>query len=328
VNFNEASICFAGVDEVMSEKIVPRVLLVDISEEACAPLVEALETGGFQVTSAFTSASVLSSIYADPPQCLVMPLNLPATQNMPSLLHQLKGDNIYGHLPVVVFVDPDDLHGMDWETTPADDYVVRPFEGSELVSRVRLCLARAHRDINANPLTGLPGNITIMREAERRLKAKIPFAMAYVDLDNFKAFNDTYGFARGDEVLRMTSRVLVNAINGLGSMETYVGHVGGDDFIFLTPPKLIARGCEEVIQNFDLIVPSFYDDDDRSRNAIHSVDRSGKEQVFPLMGCSIAVVDTSLSEVDYLADISTRAADVKKMAKEVEGSTYVIDRRK
>lgn len=305
-----------------------RILVVGHSAEGCAPLVDALDAAGFKASAAYTGTAILSSIYADPPQCVVVPHGLCASGNSGPLLLQLKGDAVYGHLPVILTLTQEEAEAADWSRLPADDYVVTPFSSGELVSRVRLCLARTQRDVNANPLTGLPGNISILREAERRLAAGQHFAMAYADLDYFKAFNDKYGFARGDEILRMTARIIVNAIAGLGSAETYVGHVGGDDFIFATPPALMVRACEEITRNFDLIVPNFYDDDDRAAGGIHSVDRQGSAAVFPLMGISLAVVDTSISAIQHLADISARAAQVKKFAKAVPGSNYVIDRRK
>lgn len=312
----------------MSLETKPRILVVDHSAEACLPLVSALDAAGFRGVSAYTGTAILATIYADPPQCVILPHGLPSTSGTGLLVEQLKNDNVYGHLPIILTVDKKEVDGLDWGHVPADDYVVRPFTDAELISRVRLCLARTTRDVNANPLTGLPGNISILREAERRLATGQPFAMAYADVDHFKPYNDKYGFARGDEVLRMTGRIIVNALSSLGSSETYVGHVGGDDFIFLAPPSMAMRACEEIVRNFDLIVPNFYDEMDRSQGCIHSFDRKGNPAVFSLMGLSIAVVDTHLSSIVHLADISSRAAGVKKVAKTIPGSNYIIDRRK
>ncbi len=306
----------------------PRILVVHHSSAAGHPLVDVLDAAGFKGVAAYTGTAILATIYADPPQCVIMPFGLTSGSGSGPLVHQLKNDNVYGHLPVILLIAPGDLKSIDWAQVPADDYLVQPFSDEELVARTGLCLARAGRDVNANPLTGLPGNISILREAERRLGSGQAFAMAYVDLDFFKPFNDKYGFARGDEVLRMTARIIVNAISSLGSTDTYVGHVGGDDFIFLTPPHLMPRACEEITRNFDLIVPNFYDDEDRNQGSIHSVDRQGKACVFALMGISIAVIDTTISTIAHLADISARVADVKKIAKTVPGSNYIIDRRK
>jgi len=286
-----------------------------------------LESVGFRVKRALNGRQLMEIIYSDPPHCLVMEHGLSGTEG-DTLLAELKADNVYGHLPVVLTI-PETLleKGIDWTQTAADDYVVKPFTMTELVSRVKLSIARSLRDVNANPLTGLPGNVSIMREAERQLASGAPFALAYVDVDNFKAFNDKYGFSRGDEVLRMTSRILVNAIRALESPTTYVGHVGGDDFVFLAPSHSAAMACRRIIEDFDQIVPNFYDESDRREGCIHSVDRKGTPQRFALMSLSIAVVDTAHIHVDHIGQLSARAAEVKHYAKQLEGSNFIIDRR-
>ncbi len=305
------------------------ILVIDPDQARAHQLTAALQAGGVRAIEAHTNRDILAAIYADPPQCIVLPHGLPGTEKAGgTLLEQLKADNVYGHLPVILMVSAEETSRIDWQRTPADDYVFLPVDSESLLSRVRLCLARAQRDVNANPLTGLPGNITIIREAERRLAEGTPFATGYVDLDNFKSFNDKYGFSRGDEVLRMTARILVNAVRGLNCPETYLGHVGGDDFIFLAPPALAEQACQDMIRSFDLIVPNFYDDEDRNGGGINSVDRRGNPQFFPLMTCSIAVIDTTITEVDHIGDISARAAEMKKFTKNLPGSNFLVDRRK
>lgn len=305
----------------------PSVLVIESSPGAAAGAVQALRAAGFRVTAAHTGRDILAAVYADPPQCLVVPHGLPGSAGM-TLLDELKHDNVYGHLPMILSLPANISETIDWSCVPADDYVVEPISHDTLISRVRLCLARAQRDFNANPLTGLPGNVTIMREAERRIATGQPFALGYLDLDNFKPFNDRYGFSRGDEVLRMTARVLVNAIRGLGSPETYVGHIGGDDFVFITPPLLADKACKDTIRDFDLIIPSFYDEEDRGRRGIQSLDRMRNVHTFPFMTCSIAVVDSGTSDIHHLAEVSARSAELKKLAKSLPGSNYIIDRRK
>jgi len=216
---------------------------------------------------------------------------------------------------------------VDWVRLRVDEFLVAPYSDEELLARVQICLARAQRDLNANPLTGLPGNIAIIREAEARLKRNAPFAVAYLDLDHFKPFNDKYGFLRGDEVLRMTARVVVNAARAIKSDHSFVGHVGGDDFVFMAPSDLIGRACDEITRNFDLLIPNFYDEEDRIRGAIHSIDRQGNTSTFSLMTCSIAVIDAAGHAVKHVADISARAAQVKKYAKSIQGSSTCYDRR-
>lgn len=304
------------------------VLIVDARANACKAEREVLERAGFAVSVASNESTMLEMLQNAPPQVILIAENVTALGGG-HLLELIKRETFFGHIPAIVLLEEHTFtHGADWSQVPADDYLVRPVPEKELLNRIRLNVARAHRDINANPLTGLPGNVSILREAERRLASAVPFAIAYLDIDNFKPFNDKYGFARGDEVLRMTARVLSNVLGAIDGRDVFIGHVGGDDFIFILPPSLVDRACREVLNNFDVIVANFYDDDDRARGAIQSVDRQGRPQEFPLMTCSIAVIDTGQTPVRHLADISARAAEVKRFAKSLPGSNYLIDRRK
>ncbi len=321
---------------------LPSTVLIVMDDRAkCTCLRTLLDEHGFRVATTHSREGAYDAIYTDPPQVVLLDWAMLGSER-PSLLAELKADNIYGHLPVILMAPEEVLRaGVDWALSPADDYVITQratpstigdsralLAEVDLVSRIRLCLARAHRDINANPLTGLPGNITIMREAERRIADGIAFAMGYLDVDNFKPFNDAYGFSRGDEVLRMTARILVNAVRAIDNPDTHVGHIGGDDFVFLIPPQYTVRTCKRIIQDFDCIVPNFYDEEDRQVGAIKSVDRKGNVQTFPLMTVSVAVVDTSTFDIAHLADLSARAAEVKHFTKQLTGSNYIIDRRK
>jgi diguanylate cyclase (GGDEF)-like protein len=304
----------------------PAVLLA-LPPQRAAAAASALEAADLRPVVASLANEVLDTLYSQPPHCLVLPIGM-AGPHGNRLLDELKSDNLYGHLPVIVVVSEAELAaGIDWRRVLADDYVMEAFSDAELISRVRLCLARAQRDLHANPLTGLPGNVTIMQEAEQRLAEGEAFAMAYLDIDHFKAFNDKYGFGRGDEVLRMTARVLLNAVRALKDPMAYVGHVGGDDFIFMVSADRAVQACQDVLRHFDLIVPNFYDEEDRINGSIHSVDRQGNPHTYPLMSCSIAVIDTARSDPRHVGEIVSRAAQVKKFAKDLPGSNFVIDRR-
>jgi len=311
----------------MSSDKRTRVLVAHHDPNACEAAAAILRRIGCDPITAAATPSMLASAYADPPQCILLAHDLNESGGSAVLLDLLKSDNLYGHVPVILLLDRHDPSNIPWDRVQADDYLREPIEEHEVAARIALCLARMERDINASPLTGLPGNVSILRQAERRLQAGIPFAIAYLDLDDFKPFNDKYGFPRGDEVLRMTARVLVTSVQDLGNRDTFVGHVGGDDFVFITPPELVRAACESVIKNFGAIVPSFYDEEDRGGGGITSIDRKGEAQFFPTMSCTIAAIDTARSTAQHLAELSTRCAGVKKCAKAMPGSNYLIDRR-
>lgn len=305
----------------------PRILVVAPEEGGDSPVVRILKGAGYQAQAVVEPELIQTIIQETPPGSLIVPYSMRAEGAETSLVEALKNDTIYGHLPMITTVTADALGQIDWDELRVDDFIVEPFDETTLLARVAICLARAQRDLNANPLTGLPGNIAIIREAESRLRSGETFCVAYLDLDHFKPFNDKYGFLRGDEVLRMTARILVNAVRALDRKDTYVGHVGGDDFICILPCDVARDACEQVIQNFDLLIPNFYDEEDRILGAIHSIDRQGDSRTFSLMTCSIAIVDTSMHPIKHIADVSARAAQVKKLAKSFVGSNACLDRR-
>jgi diguanylate cyclase (GGDEF)-like protein len=303
------------------------VLVVHPDPDQLQRLSETLERADFEVVTAARGREAIEAICARPPMCAVIkedffnPLNA-------SIVADLKADNVYGHVPILAVLEESELNGADWTRLPVDDYLVAPLSESELLSRVRLSIARIQRDIHANPLTGLPGNPSIMLQAERRIRTGLPFALAHADLDSFKPFNDHYGFARGDEVIRMTARLIANTIKSLDSPDTHVGHIGGDDFVFMVPPELADTACTRFLQDFDQIVMNFYDPEDIEQGGINSVNRQGVAQTFPIMTCSIGVVDTGQIPVQHIGELCSRLAEVKSFAKKLPGSSYLIDRRK
>ncbi len=304
-----------------------RILVVAPEDGEQNKIVGLLNNAGYQAKPVVEPELIQTIIQEEPPSCIIVPFSLRCADGTTSLIETLKNDPIYGHLPMITTLTLQDLEGINWTNLRVDDFLTEPFEQSTLLARVQICLARAQRDLNANPLTGLPGNISIIREAEARLRSGAPFCVAYLDLDHFKPFNDKYGFLRGDEVLRMTARIVVNAVRGTNRRDTYVGHVGGDDYVFILPTEVTPSVCEQVIRNFDLLIPNFYDEEDRILGAIHSIDRQGNSTTFSIMTCSIAVVDSSIHQIKHVADISARAAQVKKLAKSMPGSSTCFDRR-
>jgi diguanylate cyclase (GGDEF)-like protein len=153
------------------------------------------------------------------------------------------------------------------------------------------------------------------------------FTIGYVDLDNFKSYNDRYGFLRGDEVIKMTARLVTNSVRKLHTADAFVGHIGGDDFVFIVPPDRSDDVCQEVITNFDLIVGDFYDEGDRVRGYIDSVNRKGKKEQFPIVPISIAVVTNEYRPIKHIGEVSSIAAEIKNRVKSMQGSNYVKDLR-
>ncbi len=266
-----------------------------------------------------------------PPDLLVVDAGL-ADMAATDVVTMIKGENVYRQVPVVLAVDETWLAGgVDWSAVEADDYLLRDEEdgwvADHIQARLELTLCRAARSMDTNPLSKLPGNTSIMQRIQDLIDRKAPFALAYVDLDNFKAFNDKYGFSRGDEALMMAARVIVNIVRSIKLDFSFVGHVGGDDFVFITPLDQVEDACKKLIAMFDDIVPNFYDAEDRKRGAILSKDRQGNPEEFPLMAMSIAVVMNHNAKLKHYGEASNIAGVLKKEAKRVTGSNYVLDRR-
>ncbi len=281
----------------------------------------------YVVQRAASSLQALDVIYSDPPDLVIVD-ELLHEEDWTALCHRIKGDTVFGHLPIVLVVGDKGLSaGMDWSGLPVDDYLTKPLVTAEVVSRLSLIFVRATRVRDANPLTRLPGNYSITTEIDDCINNKQRFCIAYVDLDNFKSFNDKYGFLRGDEIIKITARVLTNSVRRLRLSTGFVGHVGGDDFVFIVPPEKMDNVCKEIIQHFDLVVGDFYDEEDRKRGYIHSTNRKGEQECFPLVSLSIAVVTNEYRPIKHIGQVSAIAAEVKKYVKSMSGSNYYKDRR-
>ncbi len=212
----------------------------------------------------------------------------------------------------------------------ADDYIVKPFKISELKARIESHLRRQWRELQANPLTGLPGNMQIDQVIRANLKVGASFAVCYADLNNFKVFNDQYGFTAGDRVLGYTAELLTAVVAEEGDPDQdFVGHVGGDDFVIVTTPELVERLCRAIVEKFDGAIAGFYSPVDRDRGGLEAKDRQGSRIFVPLMGISLAVVTVTSGGFEHPAQISQIAAEIKKYLKQQggEGSRFMIDRR-
>ncbi|MDD4053082.1 MAG: GGDEF domain-containing protein [candidate division Zixibacteria bacterium] len=190
-----------------------------------------------------------------------------------------------------------------------------------------MLIERAIRDLAVNPSTRLPGPGLIDLEIERQIKMEQQFAVCYADLDNFKAYNDYYGYYYGDRVIRLTARIIKDVVFDL-CREGFVGHIGGDDFIFVIPADLVPRICENILRTFDVIIPYRYQTDDRRRGYIVTRNRRGEEENFSLMTLSIAVVVNKGKTFSHVGEMSHMLADLKKYTKSLAGSNYVVERRR
>ena len=306
-----------------------RILIVDRSPADTQETEQLLKADreDFIVHTVESPLQAIDTIYSEPPDLVIVDDSFGAAGN-DNLCHRIKSDTVFGHLPIILLLDEATLSAdINWENTPVDDYLQKPLDQGEMQSRISLTFARATRVGDANPLTRLPGNHSIMKEIQGQINSGRPFSIGYVDLDYFKSYNDVYGFFRGDEILKMTARLLTNAIRKLDSSGAFVGHIGGDDFVFIVSPDQLEGVCTEVIGNFDLIIGNFYDEEDRIRGYIQCANRKGENERFPLISISIAVVTNEYRPIKHIGEVSALAAGVKKRVKSIAGSKYLKDLR-
>ena len=179
----------------------------------------------------------------------------------------------------------------------------------------------------ANPLTGLPGNVAIEREITRRASGRVPTSFVYVDLDNFKVFNDVYGFKDGDKAILLTARVLCEALAAHGCQDDFLGHVGGDDFVMLCRGESVDLVCQAASQAFAAASPALYGAEDRERGYIEGQGRDGRVGRFDLLTVSMGIIDCAFAAPVTMDELGARAAAVKKFAKSKPGNSCVRDRR-
>ena len=179
-----------------------------------------------------------------------------------------------------------------------------------------------------SPLTGLPGNLPIQTELKKRLLKKEPFVVLYIDLDNFKAYNDVYGFLKGDEIIKLTAKIITKHIHALESTDAFVGHIGGDDFVAITNDDIDYEAiCQDIIAEFDVEVLKLFNDTDIERKYIEVQNRKGVMEQFPLTSISIGVVVADAKRFSNILEIGEVGAQVKHLSKTTMGSSYAIDRR-
>ncbi len=269
--------------------------------------------------------SSLDYIYNSLPDLILIDLR-PGDPLVSRLLSDLKEDPIFGQIPVLAVLGDDTLI-RGWEGLKCDDYLRWSLLETDLAARVGLCILRAERNVEVSPLTRLPGNITIIKQIQSRLDRGDLFALAYADIDYFKPFNDKYGFSRGDEVLKMLGRLILNIVKQRQSQKSFVGHIGGDDFVFIVEPALAEEIAGEIIVHLEQIIPTFYDPQDRKRGAILARDRRGRERTFPLITLSIGVTNNQTKKFTHYGQMAEVASEMKKFAKMLQGSCCRLDRR-
>jgi diguanylate cyclase (GGDEF)-like protein len=303
-------------------------LLVVDDDPFIARLLEIeLKAAGYDVRVASDGEQALTAAQERPPQLVLADVMMPNMDGF-ELTRRLRQDPRTATVSVIMLtargLSADKLEGF---AIGADDYIVKPFDTPELLARIRGVLNRASDTRSLSPMTGLAGNVAIEDEIEGRVSRAEPFAILYIDLDRFKAYNDRYGFLRGDEAIRETGRVIGEAAEQVVGVDTFVGHAGGDDFVVVVPPEQATDAAQKIIQSFDEMVPTLYDLDDRTNGYVEVTNRRGDLQRYPLITLSIGVASTEKRMFRHYAEAITVAMEMKQYTKETGASSWSIDRR-
>ena len=303
-------------------------LLVVDDDPFIARLLEIeLKAAGYDVRVASDGAQALEVAQERCPDLVLADVMMPNMDGF-ELTRRLRQDPRTAAVSIIMLtargLSADKLEGF---AIGADDYIVKPFDTPELLARIRGVIRRS-RDMRAqSPLTGLPGNVRIEEEIDSRVEQGLPFAILYADLDNFKAFNDHYGFARGDAVIQTTARMIEDVAREFAGDASFVGHVGGDDFVVVVPPEHAVVVAQAIVERFDTMAADLYDAEDRERGYIEVVNRRGELQRFGILTMSIGVATTDRRSFQHYAEAVAVATEMKQYTKGATGSSWAMDRR-
>jgi PleD family two-component response regulator len=286
-----------------------------------------LESWGYDVVTAPNGREALEVARAETPDLILMDVNMEEMNGFEACQH-LKSDYMTSATPVIMLTSQDQIHNkVEGLGKGADDYVIKTVDPLELRARIEMVIRRTQEQSSANPLTKLPGNTAIERVVQAHLQAQKQFSVCYCDLDNFKAYNDKYGYEAGDRVIVHTAQLLMRAANEHGNKDDFVGHIGGDDYVVVTTLDKEDSICRAIVNGFDDTIPNFYDEEDRNRKFIQVENRSGTLERFPIMTITIAVVNNAVEQFPSSHVISERAAELKKYLKRFQGSNFLSERR-
>lgn len=300
------------------------VLCVDDHEDMRLMVREILASAGHEVALAPDGSAALASIRAREPDLLVLDLVMPGMSGI-EVCRALKLNPFTARIPVLMLTARGDVeHKVRAFEAGADDYLAKPFDPRELRARVVALMRLVRREGDRNPTSGLPGGKAIEDEIARRAQMRTPFAVCYIDLDNFKPFADTFGFTVADMVIRDMGQAIRAAVEAVGSAQDFVGHIGGDDFIAITSEEGGERVTQECARRFVDVAARAVGEDALRRGHFMGVDREGRAREFPLARLSAAVLLVDPSRWISVSHIGALAADVKRRAKQRGPGTILV----
>ncbi len=306
---------------------IPRILVVDDDQNMVLLGSQLVSSLGMIPLVAFSGQEALDKVRRFRPDLVLLDINMPGMDGF-EVIQALKADPQTNLTPIIVFsarsAETDKVRALKMG---ADDYVTKPFSVPELSARIDRLLRRTAAEISASSTTGLPGSVSLEQVLLERIRTGAPLAVLYADADHFKAFNDRYGFTRGDSVIRQIADIVLTSVRDLGNAEDFVAHIGGDDFVVITTPERAVPIARRIVERFDRVIPYYYDPEDREANGIATTDRRGRVTRFPIMTLSVAIVTNEFRRFHHPGEVADVAAQLKRFAKSKPGSVWVKDQR-
>jgi diguanylate cyclase (GGDEF)-like protein len=306
------------------------ILVVDDDQDIASFVAFNLEIQGYEVMRAKDGQEALELLETRRPDLAVIDWMMPRMDGV-QLTQRLRAEPLTSALPVIMLTAKsmtiDKVLGL---TAGVDDYLVKPFDTAELIARVSSTLRRNKEFREVSPLTGLPGNARVRREIADRMKAGGEYSVGYIDIDRFKSVNDVYGFDRGDEFITTLARSLHRAVSTINRPPIFLGHIGGDDFVFICAPDQVLPLTKRAVTDFEQAADQLYDQADAQRGYIEVPDRRGNLNRAALVTLSIGVAQATLEGRRFTDPrvVIAVASEMKKVAKSQPGSYVAIDRRR
>src|SRR6266516_3768606 len=299
------------------------ILVVEDEQLIAGLLKETLQTEGYNVITVLNGEDAIKFALYETPHLIFLDLMLPGIDGY-EVVRRLHTYPKTMHIPIIVLSslgEPKDK--ISAFEIGVDDYITKPFDTDELLARVHAQLRRVQQNF-LSPLISLPGGFQVEVAIKHKLSSMVPWSLLYLDLDNFKAFNDAYGFLTGNDMIRLVGRICQRVVRQYGNPDDFVGHVGGDDFIVVTTPEHAYVLCRSISEEYKKESSAFFRPEDLRRGLITGVDRKGRAYQFPLISLSIGIVTNHMQRPHSIQEVSYLAAEAKYYAKQSTDNVYYM----